>query len=41
VQCSAVQCSVVKSPEESLVEFRGCGEIEQDMARKLHSDFKF
>jgi hypothetical protein len=40
VQCSAVQCSVVKSPEEFLVEFRGFRVIEQEMTRRLHSDLK-
>jgi hypothetical protein len=30
----------VKSPEEFLVEFRGSRAIEQEMARRLHSDLK-
>jgi hypothetical protein len=35
---SAVQCSVVNSPGEFLVEFRGSMVTEQEMARQLHSD---
>jgi hypothetical protein len=37
---SAVQCSIVKSPEEFLVEFQGSREIEEEMARRLHSDLR-
>jgi hypothetical protein len=36
----SVKCSVVKSPGEFLVEFRGSMKIEEKMARKLHSDLK-
>jgi hypothetical protein len=35
-----MQCIAVKSPGEFLVEFRGFREIEQEMARRLHSDLK-
>jgi hypothetical protein len=37
---SAVQCSVLKSPEEFLVKFRGSRATEKEMARRLHSDLK-
>jgi hypothetical protein len=32
--------AAMKDPEEFLGEFRGSREIEQEMARRLHSDLK-
>jgi hypothetical protein len=35
-----MQCSVIKSPEEFLDDFRGSRVMEQEMARRLHNDLK-
>jgi hypothetical protein len=36
-----VQCSVLQSPREFIVDFRGFRVIEDEMARRLHHDFKY